>query len=64
MPATTPDALPPDDLSEIATLLGRAYICVRKSRSLAVVEDHPPPAPPPKIGLASLADQSVHVNGG
>jgi hypothetical protein len=59
-----PDGLPLDDISEIAALLARSYVRLRKSRSLAVSEAAPPAEPVSETGLASLPDQSVHVSGG
>jgi hypothetical protein len=64
MPDGPPQDVLQDDISEIATLLARSYLRLRNSRSLAVVEGAPGAEPTPEIGLASLLDQSVHVNGG
>ncbi len=64
MPDNPPTDPSQDDISEIAGLLARSYLRLRKTRSLAVVEGLPDAEPPPETGLASLAEQSVHVNGG
>jgi hypothetical protein len=64
MPDNPPNDPPEDAISEIATLLARSYFRLRKSRSMAVVEAATVADPSPDPGLASLAEGSVHVNGG